>query len=225
MTSRENILGRIREAQEASVPKAKMHKPDFMADIYVNSPENHIEVIFAENFKKNRGIFFYAEDVEIGLYTLKSFLEKQQIEKIFVEDGYLRVLCKVAGIEYQSPETEEVLTTSDAVLSMCDVLIARTGGILLAPTYTATLQKTSSAQKHIVWAFTSQLVYDTQSALLVSKEKYEHRLPPLLTLLHEGHSSLYLLNPVLSDTTVYPRQEIILFLIDDIREEFSNPSQ
>ncbi len=221
MTSRENILSRIKQAQDVPSQKAKVHKPDFMTDIYINSPENHIEVIFAENFKKNRGIFFYGEDIESGLLLLKSFLKEKEIDSLITEDEYLQALLNVAKVSHTNqvilPQSEQTL------ISVCDLMIARTGGILLVPSHHSTLQNHSQAGRHIIWAFSSQLVYDTQSALLISQEKYQNQLPPIFKVIHESTPSIHLLNSGLPSSSFHTHQELILFLIDDISEEFSNP--
>ncbi len=213
MGTREKVLHKIQEGKQMHAHSSRVHKPEFMTDIYVNSPETHIEVIFAENFKKNGGNFFYGEDIEKALALLKTFLQKSQIDSVLTQDEYIEALLEVAQIKHsRQADNQKVL------LSPCELLIARTGGIALVNSLPTLSAHCVSLQHHIIWAFSSQLVYDVQSALLITQEKYPKGMPTTYTILHEttasGPVSFYNL------TKQQAKQELILFLIDDLSEEF-----
>ncbi len=213
MNTREKVLKNIQEGKKMHFQSLRVHKPEFMSDIYVNSPEAHIEVIFAENFKKHQGNFFYGEDVEKALSLLKAFLQKYQIDAVLTHDEYLEALLEVAQIDHTRQAG-----THKATLSSCELLIARTGGVLLVNPLPILYTPSAASPYHIIWAFSSQLVYDTQSALLMTQEKYAKAMPIACSVLHEPVAPAQVAFYHLTKQTA--QQEIILFLIDDLSEEF-----
>lgn len=213
MNTREKVLQKIQTGKQMHAHSLRVHKPEFMTDIYVNSPETHIEVIFAENFKKHQGDFFYAEDVEKALGLLKALLQKKQIEEVLTQDEYIEALLNVAHIKHSRQADNQ-----KAILNSCELLIARTGGILLVNPPPTFYTPNADLQHHIIWAFSSQLVYDTQSALLITQEKYAEGMPLICTILHEPTANTPISFYNLAKQQA--KQELILFLIDDLSEEF-----
>jgi len=70
----------------------------------------------------------------------------------------------------------------DASITGCELLIARTGSILMSTAQAGGRTVSVYAPVHICIAYTSQIVYDVKEALQIIKEKYTGKLPSLITL-------------------------------------------
>lgn len=213
MTARNNILKRIHQALENKNTEP-VHKPDFTSEQFLAREGEHIEVIFAENFTKGKGDFFYCPSLEDFLADLTTFLQKKEIKELFAWDDYLQKLLQVARIDFNADD--ENLPRIDASLTLCELLVARTGSILISSQQAAGRRLSIYPQIHIVLAFTSQLVNHIKEALQIIHEKYSNQAPSLLTLL-SGPSTLWdqQKNPIHG---IQGPQEIVLFLVDDIVE-------
>ncbi|GAB4399016.1 MAG: hypothetical protein OHK0053_18530 [Microscillaceae bacterium] len=203
MSARQDIFARL--AKEAFGGKAlsSRQKPNFLRDVYINPSEEHIEVIFAENFQKQGGLFFYVESLEEALTQIKSWLTHEAPGTPCVADAYLQALFKVANIVFHPyPCT----TPPSAYVWMAEILIARSGSLA----WTLPIEGLEKGRPHIFFGFSTQLVYDIQSALLILQEKYKPNFPARLGL-RNG----------LLPSPPFELAPLVLFLIDDVREEFN----
>ena len=219
MTSRENILSKIRLALE-NTRGQKLSKPDFSRNPYIQ-PDELPEVIFAENFKKLNGDFFYCEDLETFLIDFKSFLKSHNINNLLVSEEYPQQLLQFAHVDFiQKPNPSE---TIEASLGLCELLIARTGSILISShqKYARTVSCLTSI--HMVLAFTSQLVFHLKEGLEIISSKYANNLPSLVSLI-SGSSTTNAIQKSWMPGALGPKK-LVLFLVDDIIENHSDSDE
>ena len=74
------------------------------------------------------------------------------------------------------------IITCHAGITGCELLMARTGSLVMSSAQASGRTVSVYAPIHICIAYTSQLVYDIKEGLLKLKDKYSGRLPSLITL-------------------------------------------
>ncbi len=154
-------------------PASEGNSPVFQAA--VQEPD----VEFAEQFTRLQGKFIYCADhAELtaqvrGLVQAKAwtsvFCREKNLTGLFTEP--LRGILNI-----------EDLASSDAAITSCEQLIARTGSILLSAAQESGRTVSVYAPVHICIAYTNQLVYDIRDGLELLKERYKNQLPSLITL-------------------------------------------
>ncbi len=174
--SKENILKKIRQALGHSTPQPFVHT-DNNAPVF--SPlEQEIEVEFAEQFTKLQGKFIYCINRQELAFQLSSLLKKQNWQKVYCLD---ETLLAGTGEVIHEHIINADLAGSDAAITACECLVARTGSIVLSAAQAGGRTASAYAPVHICIAFTNQLVYDIKDALRFVKEKYHDQLPSLIT--------------------------------------------
>ncbi|MEO1653867.1 MAG: LUD domain-containing protein [Bacteroidota bacterium] len=216
MKARENILSRIKSGL-AGQPSKALAKPDFLKSNFAEKDELK-EVVFAENFTRHNENFFYCEGIEEFLYAYIKFHRQREIKELFVWDTYLQKLLQVGRIDFNYDN--EGIDKIEASLNLCELLVARTGSILVSSHSHSGRQLHFYPSLHIVLAFTSQLVYHTHEALDFLKKKYPKALPSWLTFINSPAQ-----NSDIENINIYSGhgpKEIALFLIDDQVQDSAN---
>ena len=104
------------------------------------------------------------------------------------------------------------LESSDAAITGCEYLVARTGTIVMSAAQQSGRTVSVYAPIHICIAYSHQLVYDIKDALLFLKEKYAENIPSLITFA-SGPSRTADIEKTLV-TGVHGPKEVYLFLVD-----------
>lgn len=140
-------------------------------------PADDLEVLFAEHFTRLQGKFVYCADHrELGL-QLKGLIGQMQWKEVFCrEKGWLEIMQ-----EWQITPSKRTLPECDVAITGCELLVARTGSIMMSAAQESGRTTSVYAPVHICIAYTRQLVYDVKDALQFVKEKYGNRLPGLVT--------------------------------------------
>ena len=211
MSARENILSRIKQALETPTENP-MPKPDFSAGVHTKSQEEYPEVIFAENFKKNNGDFYYCDSPEVFVEELKQLLSRRDEENIYIWDRYLQKLIEKGDIKFMYDDTD--FLRAEIGITKCEALIARTGSVLISSRQTSGRRLSIYPPVHIVVAFASQLVYGVQEGLAMIRDKYDDEVFPSMVSLITGPSRTADIEKTLVLGAHGPK-EIILFFIDD----------
>ncbi len=212
MSARENILSRIKQALETPTENP-MPKPDFSVGVYAKSEEEYPDVIFAENFKKNNGDFYYCESPEAFVNELRRLLGRRDEENIYIWDKYLQKLIEKGGVKFLYDDTD--FLRAEIGITKCEALVARTGSVLISSRQTGGRRLSIYPPVHIVVAFASQLVYNVQEGLALIRGKYnEEEVFPSMISLVTGPSRTADIEKTLVLGAHGPK-EIILFFIDD----------
>ncbi|HUR12079.1 MAG TPA: LUD domain-containing protein [Flavitalea sp.] len=173
--SKENILKKIRKALTHSTPLpfpgSEGNNPVFQA------AKEELEVEFAAQFTRLMGKFIYCADHRETILHLTHIVQSHKWTKVYCREEQLQQILKTngfSGYEY------DLLDSCDVAITTCELLIARTGSILLSSAQTSGRTPSVYAPVHICIAYTDQVVYDIREALQAMKDKYK-TIPSLIT--------------------------------------------
>ncbi|MES2775412.1 MAG: lactate utilization protein [Bacteroidota bacterium] len=173
---KENILKKIRQALSTPVP---IPYPNSEGNDSVYQPQlQEPEIEFAENFTKLLGIFSYCADEQELAAQLKVLAEKRKWEKIYCRDAAVKGMLQQNNFNAQWFSD---LNTCSVSITDCELLVARTGSIVMSSAQPSGRTTSVYAPIHICIAYTSQLVYDIKEGLQKMKEKYAGKIPSLIT--------------------------------------------
>jgi L-lactate dehydrogenase complex protein LldG len=210
-SSKENILKKIRQALSASTP-IPFPQSEGNHSVFLPATQEP-EIEFAEQFTKLQGKFIFCIDHRELAEQLNALLGIRGWKKIYCREERLRTVLKEHSFEGFS---DVELGDCDAALTSCELLVARTGSIVIS---TGMGDRGGSgrtvsvyAPVHICIAYTDQLVYDIRDALQALKEKYASNLPSLITFA-TGPSRTADIEKTLV-VGVHGPKEVYLFLLD-----------
>jgi len=174
--SKESILKKIRQALSHSTPipfpQSEGNQPVFPPS------KQDLEVEFAEQFNALQGRFIFCVNLQELAFQFGSLVKKRDWKKIYCVEEKLKQL---AGHSIEERFMSTDLAGCNASVTSCECLVARTGSIVMSAAQPSGRTTSVYAPVHICIAFTSQLVYDVKDALVLLKEKYNNKLPSLIT--------------------------------------------
>ena len=206
-------MRKVREALAKSAPFVPP-TPDFSKTVYPPQDPD-LSIAFAENFLNAAGTFIYCESEEQFYDLLFEFKQEHNIQHLFVWETALKKKLHDAGINFTGEE-KEFIKKAEAGLTTCEALIARTGSLLLSSANSSGRRLTIYPEKHLVVARASQLVPDIKDGLNLLREKYEGKMPSMISLV-SGPSRTADIEKTLVLGAHGPKQ-LVLFLIDDLLE-------
>jgi L-lactate dehydrogenase complex protein LldG len=199
-TAKENILKRIRQALSNPAPLPFPQSEGNNA-VFPPAPDD-LEVVFAQEFVQLQGKFAFCSDEKDMLKQLQQLITEKQWTKIYCnEDKWNTALSNTIN-----------LSGCDASVTGCELLVARTGTIVMSAAQQSGRTVSVYAPIHICIAYTSQLVYDIKDALQTLKEKYTGNIPSLITFA-SGHSRTADIEKTLV-TGVHGPKEVYCFLVE-----------
>ncbi len=176
-SSKENILKKIRQALANPVP---VPFPQSEGNSSVFQPlQKDLEIEFAENFTGLLGRFSFCIDEKELAGQLQYLTEGKKLISLFCKEKELKQKLVNQGF---NKFTSADIASCDASITGCELLIARTGSLLMSSAQASGRTTSVYAPVHICVAYTSQLVYDIKEGLQILKEKYAGKLPSLITL-------------------------------------------
>ena len=199
-TAKENILKKIRTALAQPVP-LPFPLSEGTPDLY-HAPQDELEIIFAESFTKLQGKFIFCAD-ENELH--------QQLQLLIANKEWMKIFCNDDRWNETYSNTIS-LESCDASVTGCELLVARTGTIVMSAAEQSGRTVSVYAPIHICIAYTNQLVYDIKDALQALKEKYAAAIPSFITFA-SGPSRTADIEKTLV-TGVHGPKEVYLFLVD-----------
>lgn len=176
-SAKHNILKKIRQALATPVPAPFPYTEN--AENYFHPSKQELEIEFAENFTQLLGKFaFCADGNELG-QQLTALAKAREWKNIYCIEPELRGSLQAGGFgDFHAKD----LSSCDASITGCELLIARTGSILMSSAQTSGRTTSVYAPVHICVAYTDQLVYDIKNGLEVIRKKYRDGFPSLVTL-------------------------------------------
>ncbi len=176
-TSRDKILKRLYNIsnfkEELLYPSEEDEKGIF------NEIADSPEIIFAEAFGENGGKFIYCESESEfvgGMNTLKS---QHNWKKVACWNTDLQKILDRYNFEYETDVSG--VTESDAAITTCEALIARTGSIILSSGSESGRSLSIVPSVHIVICTSNQVVYDLKDILKLQIAKGAE-LPSMLSI-------------------------------------------
>ncbi|MFN3403740.1 MAG: LUD domain-containing protein [Cytophagaceae bacterium] len=196
--SREVILNKIR----AALSKLRNNPiPDFTTEVFIQKNSSDSSIEFAENFVKSTGEFIFCETPQEFYEKMASIINARKIAKIAFTDSAISEKLMAAGIEFQDLQCQ--YQQADATITFCDGLISSNGSIAMSEASEAYFP-----DKHIIIAYSSQIVPDIKSLLGRIRKNHNNSFPEHLSFINGGGTDPY---------SNLKRKELTLFLIDDIR--------
>jgi L-lactate dehydrogenase complex protein LldG len=175
--AKENILKKIRQALTESTP-IPFPQSEGNSSVYQPSRQEK-EVEFAEQFARVQGKFIYCADQAEMLQQLKQLIVKNAWTQVFCRET---PLLQLLNDPLKGLIVKEGLPEADASITSCELLVARTGSILLSTGLESGRTVSVYAPVHICIAYSRQLVYDIREGLEFLQGKYKNNLPSLITL-------------------------------------------
>lgn len=198
--AKENILKRIRQALSNPVP-LPFPQSEGAASVFQPVPDD-LGVVFAEEFVKIQGKFAFCTGEKDMLQQVQQLIAAKEWTKVYCsEDKWNAVLSNTIS-----------LSTCDVSVTGCELLVARTGTIVMSAAQQSGRTVSVYAPVHICIAYTSQLVYDIKDALQLLKEKYTGNIPSLITFA-SGPSRTADIEKTLV-TGVHGPKEVYCFLVE-----------
>ena len=205
--SKEIILKKIRKALSHPTP---VPFPASENNLPIFQPlQQEIEIEFANQFTKLQGRFAFCLNHEELAAQLLALVTEKQWTNIYCCEENLKQMFQKNGY---SNFSNVALKDCDCSITSCEVLVARTGTIVLSANQANGRTTSVYAPVHICIAFTNQLVYDIKEALQLMKDKYKTNLPSLITFA-SGPSRTADIEKTLV-VGVHGPKEVYLFLIE-----------
>ncbi len=179
--ARENILSKIRKGlggQPLPMPFPDVEKD--MSAIYPH-PESAAEEIFAEAFIKLGGKFIFCENEQELLDNINILHENRGWEHLLCADKRLIKIFqnhKIDILEPADPKAE----SAEACITGCELLVARTGSIMVSSKQNLGRVAPVYYPVHIVFAYANQIVYDIEDGFAALKKTYGPDLPSMVNL-------------------------------------------
>jgi L-lactate dehydrogenase complex protein LldG len=207
-TSKEKMLKKIRKAllEKRDNPYPNLEEAPLYADI-----DDLLEVQFAEQLTLVAGKFVFCEDEFQFIENLLLLADEKSWRKIYCWEPELQQ--KLNQYEFPFYSTDTDFLQAEVGITLCESLIARNGSILVSNGNMAGRRLSIYPSYHVVVAYTSQLVPDLKDAFKVLKEKYDDKLPSMISNI-TGPSRTADIEKTLVLGAHGPK-ELIVFLLDD----------
>jgi L-lactate dehydrogenase complex protein LldG len=209
-TSKEKVLKNIRDALVNSMPPP-YESVDLESSIFADPKEDFPEVAFAEAFSNANGNFIYCSDFDELLQNLKALLAANNLDQLYCGEEFLISLLndfQIPGINYC-----EKLQDAQAAVTACEVLVSRTGSIVMSSNQGCGRKGFSVPPVHIIIASTRQLVYNIKDAFMFLNKKYKSRLPSMITFITGPSRTADIEKKLVHG--VHGPKEIYLFLVEN----------
>ena len=178
--ARAAILSRIRGALTTPVPLPA--EPDFAAPVHPPLPAEDLAVVFAANFQRVGGEFYYCADTAHLAAQLAAFRTRQPaLASPYVWEPELQELLAAAGVPFRAAEAD-FRQNADLGLTSCEALVARTGSILVSAGTASGRRLSIYPDQHLVLARPSQVVAEIGDALRLMQARYGAALPSMVSL-------------------------------------------
>ena len=179
--ARENILSRIRKGLGGEpLPMPFPDAEKSQDGVYVH-PGVAPEEIFAEAFINLGGKFVFCDNEQGLLDNINVLYENRAWKQLLCADQRILKLFrnnKIDVVTAADPAAEQ----ANACITGCEMLIARTGSILLSSHQNMGRVAPIYYPVHIVFAYANQVAFDTEDGFAALKKKYGKDLPSMINL-------------------------------------------
>lgn len=175
--SKENILKKIRQALQEPVPVPFPEREKSNESLYPASTEEN-EVLFAEEFSKLGGRFVYCSSEADMIEQFNVLAAQKHWKEIYCAESGLKELF---GRHSFNSFSSKQLAESDVSITTCEVLVARTGTMVLSTGNESGRTTSVYAPVHVCIAYMDQLVFDLKDAIELLRKKYKDQLPSFIS--------------------------------------------
>ena len=178
-TQKEKVLKKVRDAL-VNAMDAPFGEVDQESSVLHQASEDSLDIDFAEAFTRVHGKFIFCAGREELIQGLHVLYEEKQLQHVFCGEDFFRGLLETAGLPYT--DRPEDLPDCQASLTGCEVLIARSGSVVMSSRQGCGRKAFVAPPLHIVVASSRQLVRDIGDALAFIDEKHEGERPSMISL-------------------------------------------
>ncbi len=179
--ARENILRRVRTS--LSNDTLPMPYPD--AEKETQSIYTHADLpqeeIFASEFIKLGGKFIFCDNEQELLNNIVILYENRGWEQLLCADERIRRLFVNNKIDIVTA-ADARYEGADACITGCEMLLARTGSIMLSSAQNMGRMAPVYFPVHLVFAYANQVVPDIEDGINALRKKYGNDLPSMINL-------------------------------------------
>lgn len=176
MSSRENILGRLKKAAEKrNAPTAE--QPDFESPIYLQTDKSLADW-FQENLELVAGKVLRPKNLQEAVALIKQLATEENLERIFCSDPVLQQALK-GQVAFQDDADDFIQL--QAGITPCEFLVAHLGSVMVSSAGASGRRLHVFPETHIVVAHKDQLVAHLDDALGQLQQKYNGNLPSMIT--------------------------------------------
>jgi len=212
-THREQILTKVRNAliEKTDNPYSDI---DLTSDVMqALDDSDELEIIFANELIAVGGKFIYCENERLFVDDLNALMEQKSWRSIWCLSDKIASILDAGHIEHHADVMED--SAGEVVgLTSCELLVARTGSIVVSETNCGSRSAYAYPDVHLVLAYTSQVVPSLKVVFQNLKTKYPEGLPSQITII-TGASRTADIEKTLVMGAHGPK-ELYVFLIDDL---------
>lgn len=139
------------------------------------------EEVFAEAFIKLGGKFIFCENEQELLDNINVLYENSGWEHLLCADQRVLKIFQNNRIDILEPANPKA-ESAEACITGCEMLVARTGSIMLTSKQNMGRVAPVYYPVHIVLAYANQIVPDIENAFAVLKKRYGADLPSMINL-------------------------------------------
>ncbi len=205
--TREKILKKVRKALTQRADTSYLNI-DLDSGLF-KPEEESLELLFAREFTQLNGQFVYCIDTKELQENLSIVLKDHTA--VFCFDLDLKKIIEKTGTPII--DRLELIDKVNIAVTTCECLVARTGSIVVSSGQAAGRKIPFYANIHIVVANVSQLVLNTKDTFNLLKEKYNNKMPGMITHI-SGPSRTADIEQTLVQG-VHGPQQLYCFLVDD----------
>ena len=143
-----------------------------------------IDVIFAKTLIQNNGNFFYCDNKNELIKTIKALVPNLGVETIYCIEPILKELLSELEINY----SDTSYLSCNAILSSCEYLIANQGKIMLSSQQIGANNIKKLPKEHIIIAYTSQIVKSLNEGMSGINLRYIDHLSSTITTIKSNHN-------------------------------------
>lgn len=179
-TQKEKVLKNIRSALVTAMD-APFPDLDMDQDVFYHPSGESLDIVFAESFSKVNGKFIYCANADELSSALLGLLRERNIRSLFCGEDFFEGLLEEFGISCFYDTNE--IARCDASLTSCEVLISRTGTILMSSRQGSGRKGGIYAPVHIVIASSKQIVPGIKDAFQYLYRRYGASWPSMLSFI------------------------------------------
>ncbi|HAG16834.1 MAG TPA: hypothetical protein DCG69_10015 [Bacteroidales bacterium] len=211
-TSREKVLKSIRNSLLGKTPNP-YSEVDTDSKIFTDLDDS-LALNFAQEFTDLGGKFIYCEDEDDLKNVLYQFIQSEDLQPLYCRETELKNMLLDMDVSFIEEESE--LKNIKSALTGCEFLIARFGSVLVSSASNTGRRANFFAEKHLVVAYASQLVPEIKDALIGMREKYNGKLPSMITQITGASRTADIEKTLVLG--MHGPKEIYVFFVDDIIE-------
>ena len=206
--AKENILKRVRNALSQSVqlpfPNSEGNSSVFLKE------HDGLEMKFAEEFARLQGKFIFCTSKEELMENLLALVASREWEDVHCQTPSLMKAFQLSQFPFINKGD---MHTAAAAITDCELLVARTGTMVLSAAQPSGRALPVYTPVHIVIDYTHQLVFDLKDAIARLRDKYQGELPSSIHFA-SGPSRTADIEKTLVVGIHGPR-EVYVFLVDE----------